>query len=60
MVIGEKHAVEFGYDKFIGAEASHTGITKTFNGIEMKEVSVEIRDVPFQVTILIHPEDLTY
>lgn len=57
MKLGGKHAKEFGYGKFVGEEVTVTG-REYSNGLI--EVKMEVKDIPFPVSLSVHKEDVLY
>ena len=57
MKLGDKHAKEYGYKRYVGAEVKVTG--KVYdNGLI--EVKMKVEDIPFPVSIAVHKEDVSY
>lgn len=52
--LGGKYAKDFGYERFVGMEIKETDRQKG----ELKEVLMKIEDVPFPVSLMVHPEDI--
>lgn len=62
--LGGKHAKECGYSRYVGEELALTGEEKeaTYGGktYKLKVATIRVKDVPFPVQLLVHPEDVIY
>jgi len=57
MKLGGKHAEQYGYSKYVGEEVKVTG-KEYDNGLV--EVTMQIKDIPFPVSLAVHKEDVNY
>jgi hypothetical protein len=61
MKLGSKYAKQYGYDRFVGSEITPVkDITVDVNGElqTFKRVTIKVSDVPFPLSLDIHPEDI--
>lgn len=61
MKLGDKYAKQYGYDRFVGSEITPVkDITVDNNGEiqSLKRVTIKVSDVPFPLSLDIHPEDI--
>ena len=57
MKLGGKHAKSLGYSHFVGVDIT---VTNKELPLDCTEVKIEIEDIPFPVTLVVHKEDVLY
>ena len=57
MKLGGKHAKSLGYSHFVGVDIQ---VLDKELPLDCMEVKIEVEDIPFLVTLVVHKDDVLY